>query len=1066
MRFGTSNTSNAVTEWMRISSSGNLGIGTTAPSTTLDVSGNISIRGAGSNGYITLIQGGANNTGFIEWRNPDTSRMTYMGYGNSTTFDINVEQGRNLFMYTNAVVRMTISSAGNIGIGTTAPSFTLDVAGTARVTTGITTGGLEITGSGVVDTPNLTVTTAASISSLSISGATRVVNIGHTADTSNYAMEIYAPVSNGLLETSIRFHQEGRYWQQIRAYNAGFKFTQGDSSSLVNIEAGGIIGSGLTTASAQITNANVTTSTIGTLRTTNEITTNISSATLNLSSGLTTASAQITNATVTTNLLAIGNSNTIASIFTTGGNVGIGTVAPGTLSESNINLDVQGSTAFDGSTILRLYNNAAQYGRTQIRLVGRYEALNDSWSTAPRNAIMFQQQTAQAGTISTKYILQNFGEHLGILNGSATPLMTWTSIGNVGIGTTGPSFTLDIAGTARISNSITTGGLNTSNLIASNITVSNLIASTFSPSNLNTTNVTCTSLLATNITSAGVIRFGNNATSGISFGNNFSRLYDDGHLRMYTDDNMYFYTSNTTASRMYINPNGNIGIGTESLSSIAKLHVHGQDSSLSSGSHMTFTTSTDSFPTMQIFNYSHDTAALLFDAYYDSSGFLRLSHTSGFAIYKSNNALTIGGAVGSAGASVTTENAITINTGGSLGMGTSTPGEKLDIRGNLRVGNSTSANYISFHGTNGDSPANWNHTYIGERIYSAGSELSELLLFKGNDTVPSAGPDRIRLLAAEHRFDTYSSSLSGSFDTIGASGTTRMIIDNNGNVGIGNASPSFNLDITGTARITAALTTGNLYANGLLKSMGELIVGTTGSFSLMPRIQMYSHTDSTNPILQLGAYDSSAAGIGLGCYLLNASPGTMTMSSSNTSWFLGKTGAGFFIERCNGTTGSQATSTTAFTISNNGNASFTGSLSKASGTFDIAHPIVQNKRLVHSFIEGPRCDLIYRGQVQLNNGQATVNLDVDCVAESDCAMSTGTFESLCANPQHFLQNRDSFDRVKGSINGGILTIECENTNSTDTIYWSVIAERKDQHIKTWDKTNANGYLVTEYNNSQ
>jgi hypothetical protein len=141
-----------------------------------------------------------------------------------------------------------------------------------------------------------------------------------------------------------------------------------------------------------------------------------------------------------------------------------------------------------------------------------------------------------------------------------------------------------------------------------------------------------------------------------------------------------------------------------------------------------------------------------------------------------------------------------------------------------------------------------------------------------------------------------------------------------------------------------------------------------------------------------------------------------------------------------------------------------GALSKGSGSFDIQHPLHPddvNKRLVHSFIEGPRCDLIYRGQVTLTNGTATVNLDTDCVAEQECGMTLGTFEALCANPQFHLEN-ENFSRVIGSIQGNVLTIQCEDTTSTDTVYWTVIAERKDPFIKSWERTNPNGYLITEY----
>jgi hypothetical protein len=139
-----------------------------------------------------------------------------------------------------------------------------------------------------------------------------------------------------------------------------------------------------------------------------------------------------------------------------------------------------------------------------------------------------------------------------------------------------------------------------------------------------------------------------------------------------------------------------------------------------------------------------------------------------------------------------------------------------------------------------------------------------------------------------------------------------------------------------------------------------------------------------------------------------------------------------------------------------------GSLAKSSGTFDIAHPIEPSKRLVHSFIEGPRCDLIYRGIACLSNGYATVDIDQECVHNQACAMTKGTFEALCTNIQVFVQNVSSFDRVIGSISSNMLSITCENSNCTDVISWMVIGERKDEYIKHWDRTDNNGFLITEY----
>lgn len=168
---------------------------------------------------------------------------------------------------------------------------------------------------------------------------------------------------------------------------------------------------------------------------------------------------------------------------------------------------------------------------------------------------------------------------------------------------------------------------------------------------------------------------------------------------------------------------------------------------------------------------------------------------------------------------------------GQVGIGTTSPGERLDIRGNLRVGGNTQANYISFFGTAGDGVG---HTYIGERIY-AGTEKSELLLFKGNDIDATFGPDRIRLLAAEHRFEI--NILSGTFDDIGTSGgTLQMIIATSGNVGIGTSSPSYPLDVNGTIEcndsiILANTVSQNSTTGALLMNGGISISNTTDANS-------------------------------------------------------------------------------------------------------------------------------------------------------------------------------------------------------------------------------------------
>ncbi|MDD4986341.1 MAG: glycosyl hydrolase family 28-related protein, partial [Dehalococcoidales bacterium] len=68
-------------------------------------------------------------------------------------------------------------------------------------------------------------------------------------------------------------------------------------------------------------------------------------------------------------------------------------------------------------------------------------------------------------------------------------------------------------------------------------------------------------------------------------------------------------------------------------------------------------------------------------------------------------------------------------------------------------------------------------------------------------------------------------------------------------------------------------------------------------------------------------------------------------------------------------------SSTLMSLTNGGNLSISGALSKGSGTFKITHPLNEGKWLYHSFIEGPKADLIYRGKVTLVDGKAAVDLD-------------------------------------------------------------------------------------------
>ena len=155
--------------------------------------------------------------------------------------------------------------------------------------------------------------------------------------------------------------------------------------------------------------------------------------------------------------------------------------------------------------------------------------------------------------------------------------------------------------------------------------------------------------------------------------------------------------------------------------------------------------------------------------------------------------------------------------------------------------------------------------------------------------------------------------------------------------------------------------------------------------------------------------------------------------------------------------------TPAYTFDVSGNINASGNVTAAGAKpFNIIHPLSDSKRLVFCAIEGPRCDLIYRGRVALTNGTTTVHLDTQSTADGTNGMTPGTFSALARNPQVYLQNNDTFDAVKGTVQGGTLTIRSANPDATATIDWMVMAERKDAAMYGNSLTDSNGYLMNEH----
>ena len=272
-----------------------------------------------------------------------------------------------------------------------------------------------------------------------------------------------------------------------------------------------------------------------------------------------------------------------------------------------------------------------------------------------------------------------------------------------------------------------------------------------------------------------------------------------------------------------------------------------------------------------------------------------------------------------------------------------------------------------------------------------------------------------------------------------------------GNIDVG----SSNIDggtITADTALVGTLSTaaqGNITSVGTLTSLttsGDITMGATDKLYLDGGSNTYIHESSADTMrffcggtsrFQIQADGVMIPSGGL-LYLDNGGNTYITEGSADVMRFYAG-GAKQF--ECSGT-----------------NLTVVGALSKGSGSFRIDHPLDSMKDthdLVHSFIEGPRADLMYRGSVQLSEGTATVDLD------DAATMTDGTWELLCRDPQVWVQNEDGWTQVRGSVSGSTLTITAQDEDCTDTVSWLVVAERQDEHMMDTNWTDEDGRVIVE-----
>jgi hypothetical protein len=371
-----------------------------------------------------------------------------------------------------------------------------------------------------------------------------------------------------------------------------------------------------------------------------------------------------------------------------------------------------------------------------------------------------------------------------------------------------------------------------------------------------------------------------------------------------------------------------------------------------------------------------------------------------------------------------------IDSSGNVGIGTDSPTEKLSVvGGHVSVGDSTGVSGTEFllegyrEIYNGDKYGN---TSI-RTTYNTGSNASDMLFYTASGSTNT--DERVRIDSGGHL-------LVGK-----TSGTAGNLIETDGRISAGAGSagqPTYNcegdtdtgINLPESNRIqliTNGIEAMRVAANGFI-AIGSTGVTTSVSGAAGPTVRI----EGANPEIIFS--DNAGTANQVANYYIN----------NQLVWYSPqKTGGA---------------GTVMSLVTTSGNFNVVGALSKGSGSFKIDHPLeskTDTHHLVHSFIEGPQADLIYRGKVDLVAGSATANID------TVAGMTEGTFVALNREVQCFTTNESNWDAVKGSVSGNILTIESENSESTATISWLVIGERKDQHMYDTDWTDDDGKVMVE-----